>query len=45
MTKRIVGCMALCGFLMAVSVQAHHSLAGVYDMKHNDVPGSTARVS
>lgn len=33
MTKRIAGCIAVYGFLMAASVQAHHSLAGVYDMK------------
>ena len=35
MIKRILGCMALCGLWMAAvgSLQAHHSLAGVYDMK------------
>jgi hypothetical protein len=34
MTKRILGCAALCGWLMTGSLlQAHHSLAGVYDMK------------
>ena len=33
MIKRtLVGCLALFG-LMAISLQAHHSLAGVYDMK------------
>jgi hypothetical protein len=31
MTKRTVGCVVLCGLLIAgVSLQAHHSLAGVY---------------
>jgi hypothetical protein len=34
MIKPTLGCVALWGFLMASSpVQAHHSLAGVYDMK------------
>ena len=34
MIKRTLGCVAFCGWLMASgSLQAHHSLAGVYDMK------------
>ena len=36
MNKRILGYLALCGLLLAMasaSLQAHHSLAGVYDMK------------
>jgi hypothetical protein len=33
MIKRTLGCGALCAWLMASSLQAHHSLAGVYDMK------------
>jgi len=34
MIKRTLGCMALFGWLMASGpLQAHHSLAGVYDMK------------
>lgn len=35
MMKRTLGWVALCGWLMAAtgSLQAHHSLAGVYDMK------------
>ena len=35
MIQRILGCLALCGWLIAASssLQAHHSLAGVYDMK------------
>ena len=32
MIKRTLGCAVLCGWLIA-SLQAHHSLAGVYDMK------------
>ena len=33
MIKRTLGTIALFGCLMAGSLQAHHSLAGVYDMK------------
>src|SRR6266853_5813913 len=35
MIKRTLGCVALCGWLVASTglLQAHHSLAGVYDMK------------
>ena len=33
MIKRILGCVALCGMVAVGSLQAHHSLAGVYDMK------------
>jgi hypothetical protein len=35
MIKRTLGCVALFGWLMAASasLRAHHSLAGVYDMK------------
>jgi len=33
MIKRILVCVALCGLMASVSLQAHHSLAGVYDMK------------
>jgi uncharacterized protein DUF6152 len=33
MLKRTLGCAALLGWLMVGSLQAHHSLAGVYDMK------------
>src|SRR3954452_23010347 len=34
MTGRISGCLILCAAMLAgVSLQAHHSLAGVYDMK------------
>ena len=33
MIKRTLVCLVLCGFMMAGSLLAHHSLAGVYDMK------------
>ena len=34
MIGRAFGCVVVCGCLMAgASLQAHHSLAGVYDMK------------
>ena len=34
MIKRVLGCVVVCGCLMAsASLQAHHSLAGVFDMK------------
>jgi len=42
MIKRTVGSVVLVGWLMAasVSLQAHHSLAGVYDMKgRKNFPG------
>jgi len=46
MIKRTVGCALLGGLLMAgVSLQAHHSLAGVYDMKKEaEVSGSVEKV-
>ena len=32
--RRVLGCVVVCGCLMAgASLEAHHSLAGVYDMK------------
>ena len=34
MIRRALGCVVVCGCLMAgASLEAHHSLAGVYDMK------------
>src|SRR6266404_5329978 len=33
MIKRTLVCIVLCGFMTAGSLLAHHSLAGVYDMK------------
>jgi Family of unknown function (DUF6152) len=47
MKNRILGCVALvCGWLMTGSLlQAHHSLAGVYDMKaEKDVSGTVEKV-
>ena len=46
MTKRTLGCVALWGWLMASgSLQAHHSLAGVYDMKaEKEVAGTVEKV-
>jgi len=46
MTKRILGCVALGAWLMAgVALQAHHSLAGVYDMKkESEVAGSVEKI-
>jgi Family of unknown function (DUF6152) len=46
MIKRTLGCMALCGWLMGSgSLQAHHSLAGVYDMKkETELSGSVAKI-
>ena len=46
MTKRTVVCALLGGLLMAgASLQAHHSLAGVYDMKKEaEVSGSVEKV-
>jgi hypothetical protein len=46
MIKRTLGCVALLGWLMASGpLQAHHSLAGVYDM-HTDkeISGTVAKV-
>ena len=45
MVGRILGCVVVCGWLMAsVSLQAHHSLAGVYDMrKEGDKKGTFVR--
>lgn len=46
MTGRILGSVVVCGCLMAgVSLQAHHSLAGVYDMKQEkELAGSVAKI-
>jgi hypothetical protein len=46
MTKRIMGCIALGAWLLAgVALQAHHSLAGVYDMKkESEVAGSVEKI-
>ena len=47
MMKRTVGCIALCGWwLMAsASLLAHHSLAGVYDMKKDmELSGAVEKI-
>jgi hypothetical protein len=39
------GCVALFGWLMASGLQAHHSLAGVYDMKaEKELTGTVEKV-
>ena len=46
MIKRTLGCLALCVWFMAgTSLLAHHSLAGVYDMKKDkELSGSVEAV-
>ena len=47
MIKRTLGCVALCGWLVASTglLQAHHSLAGVYDMKNEkEMSGTVASI-
>ena len=46
MIRRTLGCLVVCGSLMATaSLQAHHSLAGVYDMKkETEVSGAVSRI-
>ena len=46
MLGRILGCVALWGWLMASGpLQAHHSLAGVYDMKaEKELSGEVAQI-
>jgi hypothetical protein len=47
MFKRTLGILALCGGLLAgAAAQAHHSLAGVYDMrKEGEVSGTLTKVA
>jgi hypothetical protein len=41
MIGRISACLVLCGLVASSTLQAHHSLAGVYDMKKEaDVKGT-----
>lgn len=41
MIGRILGCVVVCGLMASAALQAHHSLAGVYDMKkESDVRGT-----
>ena len=45
MIKRTLVCVVLCGFMTAGSLLAHHSLAGVYDMKKDmEMSGSVESV-
>ena len=46
MVRRILGCVVMFGWLMAgASLQAHHSLAGVYDMhKEAEISGSVEKI-
>ena len=46
MIKRTLGCVVLCGLLMASGVlQAHHSLSGVYDIRaQGEVTGEVLKV-
>ncbi|MBI2149142.1 MAG: hypothetical protein HYU27_00870 [Acidobacteria bacterium] len=45
MIKRTLVCVAMCGLMASVSLQAHHSLAGVYDMKKEaEVAGSVEKL-
>jgi hypothetical protein len=46
MIARTLGCVVLSGWVMAgVAVQAHHSLAGVYDMKkETELSGAVEKV-
>jgi hypothetical protein len=45
MIKRTLGCLALWGLMAGYSLQAHHSLAGVYDMKtEKELAGTVDKV-
>ena len=46
MVRRALGCVVVCGCLMAgASLQAHHSLAGVFDMKaEKEVAGTLTKL-
>src|SRR5215510_10976975 len=45
MIRRTLGCVALCGLIASGSLQAHHSLAGVYDMKKEmEMSGSVEQI-
>jgi hypothetical protein len=46
MIKRILGSFAVCGLLASGALQAHHSLAGVYDIrKEGEVSGVLTKVA
>ena len=45
MINRTLVCLVLCGFMTAGSLLAHHSLAGVYDMKKEmELPGEVESI-
>jgi hypothetical protein len=45
MIKRTFGCVALLGLMASGLLQAHHSLAGVYDMKtEKEMAGTVSKV-
>ena len=45
MIKRTLVCLALCGLMATGSLMAHHSLAGVYDMKkETELAGTVASI-
>ena len=45
MIKRTLVCVALCGLMASGSLMAHHSLAGVYDMKKEmELSGSVEKI-
>jgi hypothetical protein len=45
MIGRILGCFVVCGLVASASLQAHHSLAGVYDMKaEKEVTGAVESI-
>jgi len=46
MIGRILASLVLCGLVASVSLQAHHSLAGVYDLKkEQEVKGTLTKVA
>ena len=46
MIRRVLGCVVVGGLVASASLQAHHSLAGVYDLKKEaEVRGTLTRVA
>ena len=45
MIRRILGCFVLCGLVASASLQAHHPLAGLYDLQNEvEVKGTLTKV-